>query len=66
MTEPASTPATTAGTTKPAGEGVSDEEMSSEVAEQTSSDLAVEEAFEQEKGGAASDTEAAKGGTNPV
>ena len=61
-----STPATSAGTTKPAGEGVSDEEMSSEVAEQTSSDLAVEEAFEQESGGAASDTEAAKGGANPA
>lgn len=66
MTESASTPATTAGTTKPAGEGVSDEEMSAEVAEQTSSDLAVEEAFEQERDGAASGTEAAKGGTGPV
>ena len=66
MTEPVSSPATTAGTTKPAGDGVSDEEMSAEVAEQTSSDLAVEEAFEQEKDGAASDAEAAKGGTRPV
>lgn len=61
MTEPA----TDAGTTKPAGAGVSDEEMSSEVAEQTSSDLAVEEAFEQEQDGATSDVEAAEGGTNP-
>ena len=58
-----STPATSAGTTKPAGEGVSDEEIRSEVAEQTSSDLAVEGEFEKESGGAASDTEAAKGGT---
>ncbi len=59
MTEPA----TTAGTTEPAGAGVSDEEMKSEVAEQTSSDLAVEEVFEEEKDGAVSDVEAAKGGT---
>jgi large subunit ribosomal protein L4 len=40
------TPATDAGTTKPAGEGVSDEEMASEVAEQTTPDLKAEEAFE--------------------
>ena len=40
------TPATDAGTTKPAGEGVSDEEAKAEVAEQTSSDLKAEEAFE--------------------
>ncbi len=66
MTEPTTTPATDAGTTEPAGAGVSDQEMSAEVAEQTSSDLAVEEAFEQEHDGAASDTSAAKGGTNPV
>ena len=66
MTEPAATPATNVGTTKPAGEGVSDEEMSSEVAEQTSSDLAVEEAFVEESDGAKSDTEAAKGGANPA
>lgn len=59
-------PATSAGTTQPAGAGVSDEEMSSEVAEQTSSDLGVEEAFEQESDGAKSDTEAAKGGANPA
>jgi large subunit ribosomal protein L4 len=38
--------ATEAGTTKPAGEGVSDDEMASEVAEQTSPDLKAEEAFE--------------------
>ncbi|MCW2779310.1 MAG: hypothetical protein JWN17_3035 [Frankiales bacterium] len=63
MTEPTATPATSAGTTQPAGAGVSDDEMSSEVAEQTSSDLAVEEAFQEEADGAASDVEAAKGGT---
>jgi hypothetical protein len=58
MTEPA--PATAAGTTKPAGEGADDAEMSREVAEQTANDLAVEEVFEQEADGANSDTEAAK------
>ena len=62
MTEPA----TSAGTTKPAGEGISDEEMSHEVAAQTSSDLAVEGAFEAEHDGAHTDTEAAKDGTHPV
>jgi large subunit ribosomal protein L4 len=40
------TPATDAGTTKPAGKGVSDEELASEVAEQTTPDLKAEEAFE--------------------
>ena len=39
-------PATDAGTTKPAGEGVSDEQARAEVAEQTSPDLKAEEAFE--------------------
>ena len=38
--------ATDAGTTKPAGEGVSDKEMAAEVAEQTSPDLKAEAAFE--------------------
>ena len=41
-----SDPATDAGETKPAGEGVSDERASAEVAEQTSPDLKAEEAFE--------------------
>jgi hypothetical protein len=40
------TPATDAGTTAPAGEGVSDAEAAAEVAEQTSPDLKAEEAFE--------------------
>ena len=53
-------PATDAGTTRPAGEGVSDEQLSEQVADQTSSDLEVEEAFERESDGAATDTEAAK------
>jgi large subunit ribosomal protein L4 len=39
-------PATDAGETKPAGEGVSDEQAATEVAEQTSPDLKAEEAFE--------------------
>ena len=49
------------GTTRPAGEGVSDDEMAEQVAEQTSNDLAVEEAFEREADGATTDTEAAEG-----
>ena len=53
-------PATDAGTTKPAGEGVSDEQLSEQVGDQTSSDLEVEETFEREKDGTATDTEAAK------
>lgn len=53
-------PATNAGTTRPAGEGVGDEELSEQVAEQTSSDLEVEETFEREQDGTATDTEAAK------
>src|SRR4051794_4820194 len=44
------TPATDAGTTKAAGEGVSDQEMASEVAEQTTPDLKAEEAFEKAAG----------------
>jgi hypothetical protein len=52
MTEP--------GSTRPAGEGLSDEEMVEQVEGQTSSDLQVEEQFEAEADGASSDTEAAK------
>jgi protease I len=54
------TPATNAGTTKPAGEGVGDEELTEQVAASTDSNLGVEGAFERESDGAASDTEAAK------
>ena len=53
-------PATSAGTTRPAGEGVDDKAMAEQVAQQTDSNLAVEGAFERESDGAASDTEAAK------
>ena len=48
------------GTTRPAGAGVSDEEMVREVADQTPSDLLAEDVFEQEADGARSDTEIAK------
>lgn len=63
MSEQPATPetgATQAGTTAPAGEGVDDQEFASEVGEQTSSDLKVEEAFEREGDSATSDVEAAK------
>lgn len=60
MSQQPDSPATTAGSTKPAGEGVGDEELAHQVAEQTSSDLEAEGAFEREAGGAATDTEAAK------
>jgi large subunit ribosomal protein L4 len=53
-------PATDAGTTKPAGAGVSDEEAAKEVAEQTSSDLKAEDVFERESESASTDTEAAE------
>ena len=48
------------GETRPAGDGVSDEEMARAVAEQTSSDLKADDVFEREADGAAGDTEAAK------
>jgi deglycase len=50
------------GETRPAGEGISDEEMSREVANQTSSDLKADDVFEREADGAAGETEAAKAG----
>jgi hypothetical protein len=53
-------PATDAGTTRPAGDGVSDSELTEQVGEQTSSDLEAEDVFEREASGAATDTEAAK------
>ena len=53
-------PATSAGTTRAAGDGVDDQELTQQVAEQTDSDLEVEGAFEREADGAASETEAAK------
>jgi hypothetical protein len=53
-------PATNAGTTRAAGEGVDDQELTEQVADQTDSDLEVQGAFEREADGAATDTEAAK------
>jgi hypothetical protein len=43
-----------------AGEGLSDEQMADQVADQTSSDLREADVFKREQGGAATDTEAAK------
>jgi protease I len=48
------------GETRPAGEGLSDEEMAEQVANQTASDLKNSDVFEREADGAATDTEAAK------
>jgi hypothetical protein len=45
---------------KPAGEGVTDEEMVRQVAEQTDSELDQKGYFERESDGAVSETEAAK------
>lgn len=53
-------PATDAGTTRPAGEGVDDQALAEQVGEQTDSNLEVEGTFERESDGAASETEAAK------
>ena len=53
-------PATSAGTTRAAGDGVDDEQLTEQVADQTDSNLEVEGAFEREADGAATDTEAAK------
>jgi hypothetical protein len=46
--------------TKQAGDGVSDEEMVAQVAEQTDSEHQHADVFEREADGAATDTEAAK------
>lgn len=53
-------PATDAGNTRPAGDGVSDDKLAEQVGEQTSSDLQAEDVFERETDGAATETEAAK------
>jgi hypothetical protein len=57
-TPPATDPSSGAplGQTRPAGEGVNDQEFAEEVAEQTSRDLRAEPVFEREAGGAATDT----------
>jgi protease I len=51
---------TSDGRTTEAGEGLSDEEMASQVADQTSSDLREADVFKRESDGTATDTEAAK------
>lgn len=56
--QPSTSPATEAGTTRPAGEGIDDQEMSHEVAEATSSDLKAEQVFENEKDGTYTDASA--------
>ena len=48
------------GRTTPAGEGLSDQEMVEQVAEQTSSDIREADVFKRESDGATTDTEAAK------
>ena len=48
QTDETTTPATSAGTTSAAGEGVDDQELAREVADQTSSDLQVDQVFENE------------------
>jgi hypothetical protein len=48
------------GKTTQAGEGLSDEEMADQVADQTSSDIREADVFKREGDGAATDTEAAK------
>ena len=58
--QPSTTPATSAGTTRAAGDGVDDQEMSREVADTTSSDLKSEQVFENEQSGTYTDTEAQK------
>jgi large subunit ribosomal protein L4 len=55
-----------AGTTKPAGEGLSDEQAAAEVAEQTSSDLKAEDVFERESEGASTDAPAAEASADEV
>jgi large subunit ribosomal protein L4 len=58
--------ATDAGTTKPAGEGVSDDEAVAEVAEQTSPDLKAEDVFERESEGASTDAPVAEADADEV
>jgi len=48
------------GETTPAGEGLSDEEMVEQVADQTSSDIKEADVFKREADGTTTDTEAAK------
>lgn len=54
------------GATRPAGQELSDEEMSRRVAEQTSSDLKVSETFRREADGAASSEEVGNTGADEL
>lgn len=54
------------GTTKPAGEGISDQEMADQVAEQTDSNLQVKDFFEREADGATTSTAAADADADEV
>ncbi|MHA3703324.1 hypothetical protein ACXR2U_14185 [Jatrophihabitans sp. YIM 134969] len=54
------------GETRPAGEGVSDTEMTEQVAQQTSSDLEAEDVFERDADGVDHPTEAAKESADEV
>jgi hypothetical protein len=54
------------GTTKPAGEGISDEQAAAEVADQTSSDRKAEDVFEREGDGASTDTEAKEASADDI
>lgn len=51
---------TSEGKTTKAGDGLSDQEMAEQVAEQTSSDIREADVFKREADGATTDTEAAK------
>lgn len=55
-----------AGTTKPAGEGISDEEAVAEVAEQTSPDKKAEDVFEREADGTSTDAPADEAAADDV
>lgn len=54
------------GSTQPAGEGVSDEQLVEQVAGQTSSDLKAEDVFERDSDGVDHPTEAAKESADEV
>lgn len=54
------------GSTQPAGEGVSDEELTAQVGGQTSSDLQAEDVFERDASGVDDPTEAAKESADEV
>ncbi len=55
-----SAPATDAGTTSAAGEGLDDQELARQVADQTTSDLEVEQVFENEGESTYTDSEVSK------